>query len=423
MAKGYYLVQGDKTTCGGIIIEGEPTHTLFGKPLARERDQVTCGQYAGKFFIAGGIETDTIFGRKIAGTLDSKSTCPCQARLVSSILTDTYEKASGASNSEPEQHAQSIKKKQPLLSSYVTGEKTGSGYVSDYPVLKNTHNLPDEHLRAMLQANNHDVALLTLEECFEVLSSWGSYKEGWVEITQSGPGQILVNYGVNGRDILNAAILINKLGGFDIRATAFVNHKGTELIKISGYPGVRKVLNAPIFSLRNQKVVDIGIGKYGLAKSIVEGARLTIYVAAAYRTVDFILNDETTLAMFIGSLATDVVKIGIASVVSWGAGAGTAVITSFIWGPIAAVVIVGLATAIALNILDEKFGVTDKICKYIEASQQEFAQKAREIEDGIWDLGCMYLDNVLEKGREVLEVEVKRYLISLLEELVSWDLK
>ncbi|PLR40811.1 hypothetical protein CYR55_05910 [Chimaeribacter californicus] len=107
MAKGYYLVQGDRTTCGGIIIEGEPTHTLFGKPLARERDQVTCGQYAGKFFIAGGIETDTIFGRKIAGTLDSKSTCPCQARLVPSILTDTYEKASGASSNEPEQRAQS----------------------------------------------------------------------------------------------------------------------------------------------------------------------------------------------------------------------------------------------------------------------------------------------------------------------------
>ena len=107
MAKGYYLVQGDKTTCGGIIIEGEPTHTLFGKPQARERDRVTCGQNAGKFFIAGGIETDTIFGRKIAGTLDSKSTCPCQARLVPSILTDTYEKASGASSNEPEQRAQS----------------------------------------------------------------------------------------------------------------------------------------------------------------------------------------------------------------------------------------------------------------------------------------------------------------------------
>ena len=419
MAKGYYLVQGDKTTCGGIIIEGEPTHTLFGKPQARERDRVTCGQNAGKFFIAGGIETDTIFGRKIAGTLDSKSTCPCQARLVPSILTDTYEKASGASSNEPEQRAQSVKKKQPLLSSYVTGEKTDPGYVPDYPILKNTHNLPDKHLRAMLQANNQDVTLLTLEECFEVLSSWGSYKEGWVGITQSELGQILVNYGVNGRDMLNTAILINKLGGFGVRATVFINHKGTELIKISGYPGVRKILNAPVFALRNPKVVDIGIGKYGLAKSIIEGARLTIYVAAAYRTVDFILNDETTLAMFIGSVATDVVKIGIASVVSWGAGKIALGLVSTVAAPLVIVVVAGLVSAITLNYLDNKFHITDKVINYMEGAQQEFVEKAREMERGLWDLGAMYIDEMLDKGVHFVEYEVRKYIRETLDDFIK----
>ncbi len=32
MAKGYYLVVGDETTCGGVITEGEPTHTIMGEP-------------------------------------------------------------------------------------------------------------------------------------------------------------------------------------------------------------------------------------------------------------------------------------------------------------------------------------------------------------------------------------------------------
>ena len=45
--------------------------------------------------------------------------------------------------------------------------------------------------------------------------------------------------------------------------------------------GSGKILNAPVFAAKNPKVVDIGIGKYGLAKSIIEGARLTFYVAAA----------------------------------------------------------------------------------------------------------------------------------------------
>ncbi|WP_171524053.1 PAAR domain-containing protein, partial [Acinetobacter nosocomialis] len=40
MAKGYYLVQGDKTTCGGKILEGDPTNTIEGIPVTREQDSV-----------------------------------------------------------------------------------------------------------------------------------------------------------------------------------------------------------------------------------------------------------------------------------------------------------------------------------------------------------------------------------------------
>ena len=93
MAKGYFLVRGDRTNCGGVIAGGAEDHNIFGRPAARERDEVTCGVYPGKFYIKGGIETDRIHGRRMAGTLDSVSTCPCQARFVPSLLKDTYEKA------------------------------------------------------------------------------------------------------------------------------------------------------------------------------------------------------------------------------------------------------------------------------------------------------------------------------------------
>lgn len=36
-AKGFYLVQGDRTTCGGRITTGAEDHTLFDKPVARSR--------------------------------------------------------------------------------------------------------------------------------------------------------------------------------------------------------------------------------------------------------------------------------------------------------------------------------------------------------------------------------------------------
>lgn len=98
-AEGYYLVQGDKTTCGGRITTGAEDHTLFDKPIAREQDSVTCGKHAGLFRIAGGIDNDTIHDRRMAGTLDSYSTCPCKAKFIPSMMDDTYEKSGGNANS------------------------------------------------------------------------------------------------------------------------------------------------------------------------------------------------------------------------------------------------------------------------------------------------------------------------------------
>ncbi|HBH7054422.1 TPA: PAAR domain-containing protein, partial [Morganella morganii] len=85
--------------------------------------------------------------------------------------------------------------------------------------------------------------------------------------------------------------------------------------------------------------------------------------------------------------------------------------------PLIVVVAFGLLSAIALNMLDDKFGVTDKVVAYLEASQQEFVQKAREIEKGIYDIGAMYADKMLETGKEVLESEVKRYIKKSLKDI------
>lgn len=408
MAEGNYLVQGDKTTCGGRITTGAEDHTLFDKPVARERDSVTCGKHAGLFKIAGGINNDTIHDRRMAGTLDSYSTCPCKAKFIPSMLDDTYEKSSGACAAEPAAGFAAPVQTSPELPGYLTGKQKPTGFVPDYPVLRNTHDLPDGNLRAMLRQTNQDVMLLTLPEAFEILSSWGAWKHGWVAITESDPGQIVVNYGTNIKDVVTASMLINQLGSFSIKATTYVNHNGTELIKISGYPGVRKILNAPVFAAKNPKIVDLGIGKYGFAKAVVEGVRLTFYVAAAYRTIDFILNDERSLAEFIGSLATDVVKIGIVSVVTFVV--RSVVVTPLIAFNLVIVIGVGFFAAWGLNKLDQKFGVTDKVVEYIDAAQQEFAEKAREMEDGFWDLGSMLAGKMLIKGKQIIESEIRGYL-------------
>ncbi|SUP67009.1 Uncharacterised protein [Yersinia kristensenii] len=91
---------------------------------------------------------------------------------------------------------------------------------------------------------------LTAEEAYEVLADWGTYQKGWVDITQSPLGEVVVNYGTNIKDVVTTSKLIVDLGGLGIQATMYINHKGTELIKLTGYPGIRKVLNAPVFALK-----------------------------------------------------------------------------------------------------------------------------------------------------------------------------
>ncbi|MCC8456061.1 S-type pyocin domain-containing protein [Photorhabdus aegyptia] len=97
MAIGYFLLVGDKTTCGGQIITGDHTMTFNGRATAREGDTVTCGKHPGTYTIVGGVSDVFDMGRKLAGTLDSVSTCPCRARFINSEM-DSYEKQDKAAD-------------------------------------------------------------------------------------------------------------------------------------------------------------------------------------------------------------------------------------------------------------------------------------------------------------------------------------
>lgn len=90
MATGHFLRIGDKTTCGGSILSGSPNHSFGGIATARNGDSVSCGKDGKVYHIAGGIPTYSIHGVAAAGTLHSRSTCPCNARFISSFPNASY---------------------------------------------------------------------------------------------------------------------------------------------------------------------------------------------------------------------------------------------------------------------------------------------------------------------------------------------
>jgi uncharacterized Zn-binding protein involved in type VI secretion len=110
MKTGFFIGLGDKTSCGGKVLDGDRTIVLYGVAHAREGDRVSCGNDNETYRIRGGIAYMISGGRAIAGTLDSISSCPCNAELVPSVVTATYRKAAtlasaveklGTTNSRP----------------------------------------------------------------------------------------------------------------------------------------------------------------------------------------------------------------------------------------------------------------------------------------------------------------------------------
>ncbi|MEL7935840.1 MULTISPECIES: S-type pyocin domain-containing protein [Pseudomonas] len=96
MAVGYFIRLGDKTTCGGSVLEADSRVMMFGIAHAREGDRVTCGKDGKVYKILGGVPFINSHGRIVAGTLHSISSCPCRAKLLPSFFNSTYRSDEGS---------------------------------------------------------------------------------------------------------------------------------------------------------------------------------------------------------------------------------------------------------------------------------------------------------------------------------------
>jgi len=95
MERGHCLRVNDKTTCGGLILEGCHGAVLEGSPMAREGDSVSCGMDQKSYPIVGGFTGIRLEGRSVAGTRHSISGCPCGAKLIPINSAIGYDSDSG----------------------------------------------------------------------------------------------------------------------------------------------------------------------------------------------------------------------------------------------------------------------------------------------------------------------------------------
>lgn len=65
MAQRPVIRKGDKTSHGGVVVTGDDTVVIFGQPMARLGDEVTCPKCSGTHRIVEGVQ-DASSDKRIA---------------------------------------------------------------------------------------------------------------------------------------------------------------------------------------------------------------------------------------------------------------------------------------------------------------------------------------------------------------------
>ncbi|KUJ00845.1 hypothetical protein [Vibrio sp. MEBiC08052] len=258
-----------------------------------------------------------------------------------------------------------------------------------------------------IQSNQHEIYVISFEEMDNIVKySPHAYsktvKDTWKKLRdRAGDG---ANWYSTADDGLTLVKLISDLGGIGTKAY-IKTYGGKPHIILKGNPRLRTVLTGTKYGVKNAKVVTMGLGKAAAISGAKAGGVLSVILMSAYRIADYVLTDEITLSRLIGSLATDVVKIGIVTgasiVAAYGAG-----LLSFAIGPLAAVVIIGFVGNIALTYIDNHYHITDRVVEVLDEMgngvNNYLARAKHQFEDTMARAAGSVIDYVLESAQQMI---------------------
>lgn len=236
-------------------------------------------------------------------------------------------------------------------------------------------------LKNNLNSNTQHIMLLTLEEAQGVIA----------DLLGSKTVSFSTNYADNIKDTADATKKLLKLfsyqqagkivftlKGLGVKATQYA-YQGKLYVKITGYPSLRRILNGTRYRINHPKVLEVGIGSAGFRNGIMSGARFCIWFSACWRLVELVFKSEHDVAALLGNVTMDVAKVIVSvfvsrlsgNIIRWG---GAFFVTSAavpVWGEIVGAVALGFFIAYALNEVDEKYELSDKLIACIRDGMKE----------------------------------------------------
>jgi len=271
-------------------------------------------------------------------------------------------------------------------------------------------------LQQKIQSNKHEVYVISLDEMDAIIKSSPKGNKPSVQVTwqkiksKIGAG---ASYYASADDAVTMTKLVGDLGGIGARAY-IKNYGGKPHIILKGHAGLRTILTGTKYGIKNPKVVSMGLGKAGAITAAKQGGMLTVVLLSAYRVIDYFLTDQATLSQLIGTLATDVVKVGLATAASIGAAIVVAGITTVAVGPIVAVILVGVGVSMLLEFADNKLGITDRVIAGLDelgaGAEQYLAQKKRQALNSAGKTVNNIIDQAVESAQAMAINWVRRTL-------------
>lgn len=260
-----------------------------------------------------------------------------------------------------------------------------------------------QELKQKIQANKHEIYVVSIEEMDAIVRSsakgrFPHIQKSWQKIKNKA--ETGAHYTASADDLRTLSKLVGDLGGFATKAYV-KTYNGKPHIILKGHAGLRTVLTGTKYGIKNPKVVTMGLGKAGAIHAAKTGGILSIVLLSAYRVIDYFLTDQVTLSQLIGSLATDVVKVGIVT------GAAIAVASGLVAagftvaiGPIFAVVFIGFVGSMVLSAIDIRYSITKTVIAGLDEMGDDINAYHKQIKKDAEKTANEAIDSVIDYAIE-----------------------
>ena len=230
-----------------------------------------------------------------------------------------------------------------------------------------------DKLKETLERNHTQVQIMTIWDAMVYTVN------NWTAMTEDGKTfgadvletiNKIKGYLDSGTEILHAVFLAKALGSLGIVAKETKTKNGKAAIVISSVWNDSKMHYATVnginikknhpYLMDNPKIQQLGLARKTKIRGAIKAGALTLIISAALATEQLINNDEYHMVDWYGSVGTELLKIGVTSVL-------TMLLVS---SSLPVVVGVGLAILIAMGVdsLFEQFTVEEKITEELKVA-------------------------------------------------------